>query len=221
MGEWINRPAIQQDWMSLLYLINFFLVTALYFFNPNRLKSLLSINKLSFYFSKFGDDTNFNYVTPFNILSFLLIVNGLTLLCSLIFKNFYTPFQYAFEFYYFLFIFATLFSVRFFLVHFIIKQLGFLKKIQRYYFRSFTYNTLFGLFSIVLSLLFYYSPISHLVIFFAFGILIVILISAQTVLLFSFLKRYSQEVFYIIVYLCMVKIMPWLWFYFLFLETRL
>ena len=59
MGEWINRPAIQQDWMSLLYLLNFFLVTALYFFNPNRLKSLLSINKLSFYFSKFGDDTNF------------------------------------------------------------------------------------------------------------------------------------------------------------------
>lgn len=221
MGEWIYRPAIQQDWMSLLFLINFFLVTVLCFFNPNRFKSLLSVNKLGVYFSKFGDKKNFNYITPFNIVSFLLIVNGLTLLCSLIFKNFYTPFQYSFEFYYFLFIFVTLLSVRFFLVHFIFKQLGFLKNLQRYYFRSFTYNTLFGLFSIIFSLFFYYSPISNLIVFFAFGMLIFMWIVAQTTLLFSFLKRYSQEVFYIIVYLCVVKIMPWLWVHFLFIETRL
>jgi hypothetical protein len=43
----------------------------------------------------------------------------------------------------------------------------------------------------------------------------------QTSILFSFIKSYPRDLFYLIFYLCAVKIAPWFWFYYMIIQPRL
>ena len=50
MEDWIYKPDLQSDWMSLIFLINLLIILILYKLDQNRLKSLINIFKLRIYF---------------------------------------------------------------------------------------------------------------------------------------------------------------------------
>jgi hypothetical protein len=218
MGEWIYRPSIQQDWVTLIYFFNILIISGMYYVNASRIKTFIKINFFGVYGSKFADDKNLNHFNLFNVFSFLVILNSIGLMSLWIFKKNHTSLNYAFEYYYFIFVLFTILIVRFLTVIFLMKSLNLQKKTKEYFFKSFTCNTQFSIFSSTLLLVANYSQINSILINIILGILFITWAISQSIIIFSFIQSNHKDFFYLIVYLCTIKIAPWFWLYFIFIE---
>jgi hypothetical protein len=128
---------------------------------------------------------------------------------------------YAFEFYYILFAIIFFGWIRFMFVQFVLKQMNMLNKINSYHFRAFTHNTQFSLFLSTLLFIGHYTHLAPEIITVFLFMLFLIWGILQAGILLSFIKSNPKDIFYLIFYLCTVKIAPWLWLYFLIIETRM
>ena len=221
MGEWIYRQSIQEDWITIIYFFNLLIISSMSFVNGARINALVKINKSGIYNSKFTNDKDLNYLSPFNILSFSIIINSLGQLYLWFLKINQAPINYALEYYYFLFSLSIIFIIRFLLVQFVSENLYLMKTLKGYYFKNFTYNTQFALFSSTLLFFANYSQVNSLIINIFLGIAFIAWISAQLTIIFSFINSNSKDLFYLIVYICSIKIAPWFWLYFIFIEPIL
>ena len=222
MGELIYNTNIHQDWISLIFLFNLILFVMLNYINHERFLDILRIFSSSLYIGKHANDHNYNYLERFNFVSFLFIVNTVGLFLLRINNYIFNPIDNAIEFYYYL---ATIFSIiiiRFFINQFILRYLKLINIINIFLFKSFTNNTRTAFFLLILLFIDRYTIDAF---FSQFSILLIVILGLwlfnQLKIIFSFIKSQPSNLFYLIFYLCNIKIAPWMWLYILFLETRL
>ena len=222
MGELIYNTNIHQDWISLIFLFNLSLFVMLNYINHDRFVDILRIFSSSLYIGKYANDHNYNYLERFNFVSFLFIANtmGLFLLCV---NNYiFIPIIDGIKFYYYLAVLFSIISIRFFISQFILKSLKLINIINVFLFKSFTNNTQTAFFLFILLFIIHYTKDTYL--FYLLVLLIIILgfwLFNQLKIILSFIKSQPGNLFYLIFYLCNIKIAPWMWLYILFLETRL
>lgn len=221
MGDWIYRPNLQADWMSLIFLFNLVIVLILYKLDSNRLKNLIKIFKLRIYLGKYSNEKELNYFSYFNALSFLIIIFALSHIYFSFLSHHLIPINNHFEYYYFLLGIFIIFFFRYLLIQFISNQLGFQKSITLIFYKNFSLATQISI--IIIGLVFFWNY-SILPLIFIKSILVLIYlywIINQFDIFFSFFKSRSEDHIYIILYLCAFKLAPWIWIYILLVETKL
>ena len=221
MGEWIYRTSVEQDWISLFYFINLVFIVGLHFSEPNRFWDLLKSFSSTIYFSKYSTDQNLTFRGFFNLFSGLLILSNLSLLLKLGIEEISKNPLYAFEFYYILLGIAFIVLLRFIGIQFILRQIDKLNKINIYHFKAFTQNTQFSLLLFLLLFIKHYTSLSIEVILGLLILLFLLWLFMQVRILLSFIIINPKQIFYLIFYLCTVKLAPWFWLYFFIIETRL
>ncbi len=222
MGELIYKTNIHQDWISLIFLFNLILFLMLNYFNHERFIDILRIFSSSLYTGKYANDLNYNYLERFNFVSFLLIANTMGLFLLSINNYIFNPIVNGNEFYYYLIVFFSIITFRFFINQFILGYLKLIDIVNIFFFKSFTNNTRTAFFLLILLFINHYSKDAYFLQLLAPLIIILGLwLFNQLKIIFSFIKSQPSNLFYLIFYLCNIKIAPWMWLYILFLETRL
>lgn len=222
MGELIYKTNVHQDWISIFFFINLFLIVVLHYINPSRFIDIIKVFSSRVYFGKYAKDHNFRYSEPFNIVCFLFVTNTLAFFLLSLNNYIFLHVVYAFKFYYLLGALFTMISIRFVFIQFIITKLELTNKTNVFQFKSFTHNTQAAFFLQFILFINYYTKEIYialiLVIFFA---IVALWSFYQLKILFSFIKPQLGNLFYLIFYICTIKIAPWIWLYFLFIEPRL
>ena len=221
MGELINRPSINQDWISLIFFCNLIIIFGLHYSDTNRFRDLMKFYSSNIYFSKYISDRNLTFKGSFNILSSFLVFYTLSNLLMWGIKQVSDSIFYPFEFYYVLFCVVLFGLFRFIIVQFVMKQINQVNKINIYHFKSFTHATQFSILFIFILFFNNYSGISSKITLGVIASLSLLWLTLQTSILFSFIKSYPRDLFYLIFYLCAVKIAPWFWFYYMIIQPRL
>ena len=221
MGEWINRPDLEADWMSLFFLLNLVIILILYKLDPNRLKSLVNFFRPRVYFGKYSHERELNYLSYFNICSLFVIISALALTCFSLSGYSSTPLRYSFEFYYLLLgLFLFLFS-RYFLIQFVSYQFDFQKAVKFSMYKNFSLATQISIFLLGLIFLWNYSTLPLILIESVLFLVAFLWFVNQFNIFFSFFKSRPEDLLYIFLYLCTLKLAPWIWVYILFVEAKL
>ena len=222
MGELIYNTNIHQDWISLFFLFNLTLFVMLNYINHERFVDILRIFSSSLYIGKYANDRNYNYLERFNFVSFLFIANTTGLFLLSINNYVFNPIENRIELYYYLTVFFSMITIRFFINQFILRHLKLINMTNIFIFKSFTNNTRTSFFLLILLFISHYTkdayflPILTLLITF-----LVIWLFNNLKIIFSFIKSQPGNLFYLIFYLCNIKIFPWMWLYLLFIEKGL
>ena len=220
MEDWIYKPDLQSDWMSLIFLLNLLIILILYKLDQNRLKSLINIFKLRIYFGKHSHEKELNYFSYFNLCCFILVVSTLTLTYFSFSTYSLIPLYYDFEYYYLLLGLSSFLIVRYLFTKFIFNQLGIFNKIKLTFYRSFTFTSQTSIFLIGLIFLWNYSSLPLILIESVLFLLALYWIISQFNVYFLFLKLRPKDIIYLILYLCTFKLAPWIWIYLFFLEQN-
>jgi hypothetical protein len=222
MGELIYNTNIHQDWISLFFLFNLTLFVMLNYINHERFVDILRIFSSSLYIGKYANDRNYNYLERFNFVSFLFIANTTGLFLLSINNYVFNPIENRIELYYYLTVFFSMITIRFFIHQFILRHLKLINIINIFLFKSFINNTRTAFFLLILLFIDHYTKDSHLLVFLVPLIAVLgMWLFNKLKIIFSFIKTQPGNLFYLIFYLCNIKIAPWMWLYLLFLETRL
>ena len=222
MGELIYNTNIHQDWISLFFLFNLTLFVMLNYINHERFMDILRIFSSSLYIGKYANDHNYNYLERFNFVSFLFMANTMGLFLLSINNYIFKPIVNGIEFYNYLTVFFSMITIRFFIHQFILRHLKLINIINIFLFKSFINNTRTAFFLLILLFIDHYTKDSHLLIFLVPLIAVLgMWLFNKLKIIFSFIKSQPGNLFYLIFYLCNIKIAPWMWLYILFLETRL
>ena len=221
MGEWIYRNSADQDWISLIFFINLLFVFGMINLDPTRVKRLLRFYASDIYVSKHVNEKNLNFLSPFNLLSVFVVVNTLCLFFLSLSKFELPIIEFAFEYYYLFFVCLVFIGIRYVFVWFTMKQMGELRNLKPLLFKSFSHHTQFALFLFLFIFLSYYTTISKLVFLSVFSLLAVLWFLYQFRILFSLFRRQPKDIFYLFLYLCTFKVAPWLWYFRIFIETKL
>jgi hypothetical protein len=221
MEDWILRTQIHQDWIGLFFFINFLLISALFILDSERLQTLFRPFSLPVYLGKYNSEKNLNYLNNFNVLSFLVIVNTLALLFYWALQFNSLAIAYAYEFYYFLISLYTLVLVRFILVRFLSKELKLIKRTRSSFFKLFSINTKFSFYLIIFLFFYEFSSFNKEVINVLIFCLVIGWSIVYTGVLINYFRNHPKDIFYLFLYLCMFKVAPWLWYFRIFIETKL
>ena len=183
---------------------------------------ILRIFPSSFYIGKYANDHNYNYLERFNFVSFLFMANTMGLFLLSINNYIFNPIVNGIEFYNYLTVFFSMITIRFFIHQFILRHLKLIDIINIFLFKSFINNTRTAFFLLILLFIDHYTKdayylqlLAPLITILGLGLFI------NLKIIFSFIKSQPRNLFYLIFYLCNIKIAPWMWLYLLFLETRL
>jgi hypothetical protein len=221
MGDWIYRPDLNADWMSLIFLFNLVIILILYKLDSNRLKTLIKIFNLRIYLGKYSNEKELNFFSYFNTFSFFTIIFALSLIYFSFLSNHLIQINNHIEYYYFLLgIFIVLFF-RYLLIQFISNKLGFQKSIKLVFYKNFSLATQISIIIIGLVFLWNYSTIPLIFIESILVLIYLYWIINQFDIFFSFFQSRSEDLIYIILYLCAFKLAPWIWIYILLVETKL
>ena len=221
MKDWIYRPEIEADWMSLIFLYNLIIILVIYKIDSTRLKSLISIFKLRIYLGKYSNEKELNYFSYFNISSFFIIISAVSLTCFSFLSHHLIPLNTSFEYYYFLMGISVVLFFRYLLIQFISNHLGFQKSIKLVFYKNFSLATQISIIIIGLVFLWNYSILPLIFIESILLLMALYWIINQFNIYFSFFKSRSEDLIYIILYLCTFKLAPWIWIYILLVETKL
>ena len=221
MGEWIYRNGADQDWISLIFFANLLFVIGMINLDPARVKRLLKFYASDIYMSKHSNEKNLNFLSPFNLLSLLVLLNTLCLFLLSLSKFELPIIEFAFEYYYLFFVCLLFIGIRYVLVWFTMKQMGLERTLKPWLFKSFTHHTQFAVFLFLFLLLSYYTTISKPFFLGVFVVVVGLWFLYQSRNLFTLFRSRPQDVLYIILYLCTLKLIPWYWFYIFAIEPRL
>lgn len=221
MGDWIYRPDLEADWMSLIFLFNLVIILILYKLDSNRLKSLIKIFKLRIYLGKYSNEKELNFFSYFNTFSFFIIIFALTLIYFSFLSHYLIPLNNHIEYYYFALGIFIVFFCRYLLIQFLSNKLGFQKSIKLVFYKNFSLATQISIIIIGLVFLWNYSILPLIFIESILALMYLYWIINQFGIFFSFFKSRSEDLIYIILYLCAFKLAPWIWIYILLVETKL
>jgi hypothetical protein len=221
MGELILKNNIHQDWVSLIFFINLLFISWMFFLDPLRLRGLIKFYAIDFYISKFISEKKLNYLSPFNLLSFFIIINAVCLYIFS-FSNFSNKLiKFSSEYYYLMITMFVLLSLRFFFIQSILNHIKSIKKSKLLYFKSFTQNVQFSIILLIFLFFHTYNSFSKHIFITISGCVGVCWFYYQIKIFISLFRLNPKEFLYIILYLCTLKIIPWYWFYVFIIESKL
>ena len=221
MDQWHFRAVQQNDWISLLYLLNLIALVLMQINDRVRFRNLLRLFNHTIYFGNHALDKNLNYFSIFNGASFFIIINTLSISLYTFLQIKGAPPFFAFEFYY-VFLTLLLFLVlRFLFVHFIVQAIDRQGQLKAVFFRSLTYQLQACIFALPPLIVFYFNPYPTALLISFFCLPLLIWCYFHLRLYIRYFVSHSNHLLYLIFYLCTIKIAPWLWFYLIIIEPRL
>ena len=113
------------------------------------------------------------------------------------------------------------FFCRYLLIQFLSNKLGFKKSIKLVLYKNFSLATQISIIIIGLVFLWNYSILPLIFIESILVLMFLYWIINQFGIFFLFFKSRSEDLIYIILYLCAFKLAPWIWIYILLVETKL
>ena len=211
MEDWILRNNTQQDWISLVFLFNFILFTILGSSNKSEFKYFIRFFDSALYFKIYGKEkTRLHRFTIIGTL-FLTLNFSLILFYTLTFLKFASP---SFPFFINLtFGILALILIRFIVENTVFKLLGLKELTESFQFKSLSHQIQISILSFFLFLFyqftFHYSE-------FLYALLVTILILyvlSQLSLYREYWNEFKGNLLYLILYLCVFKIAPWIVLY--------
>jgi len=211
MKDWISRTELQHDWISLVFLFNFILLTVLRSTHPRQFKTFIRFIDSTLYFKIYGKDN-------FMLQSFTAL-GALFLLISICLGVFYCLTLVEFGPSSFLF-FITLLThiiglilIRFVFLKTCCKLLGIEGFSEIFIFKTLSYQIQISILSFFLFLFYEFSYSTQ-------EFLLPILILIAGLYLLSQLSLYREywgvlkhNLLYLILYLCTFKLAPWILLY--------
>tara|TARA_B100000767_G_C19778581_1_gene544447 strand:+ start:1321 stop:1968 length:648 start_codon:yes stop_codon:yes gene_type:complete len=211
MEDWILRNNTQQDWISLVFLFNFILFTVLGSSNKSEFKYFIRFYESALYFKIYGKDKNrLHHFTVIGTL-FLILNFSLILFYSLTFLKLVPP-----SFPFFINLTTGIFAlvlIRFIIENKVFKLFGINELAESFQFKSLSHQIQISILSFFL-FLFYQFTFQHTE--FLYVILTVILILyvlSQMSLYREYWNEFKDYLLYLILYLCVFKIAPWIVLY--------
>ena len=221
MGELILRNNTQQDWVTIIFFLNLLIVSSIFFLNPNRVKRMIKFYATDFYISKYTSERNLNYLSVYNLLSFLLIINTLCLFIFSLFNYSSKVAKFDTKYYYLIIVLFIFFGIRFLLLKIIAGLIGEIMELKSLFFKSFTHHVQFSLILFIVLFLNFYSSFSNIIFIWVTSFIGLMWFFYQSRVIVSVFRYKPRELIYIIRYLCTSKIIPWYWLYFFVVELKL
>ena len=214
MFESINKLRQNEDWVTLLILLIFFLIVSLYKRNPSQTTNFLKfwkINSISIIHEK---DNFFNPFSLFNFFLLSIIFISYSILSYFFYKSIFSRSFGNIPFLYFIISITSIVSFRYFFLKIAIWFSGLTEILVRAIYNSLSLHGSISLFVLFNFVIFYYgtNQIQDLILFISIATLILIIFT-HTVLYFKIAFRDPQYSFYIFLYICGFKLAPWLWLY--------
>lgn len=221
MKELIYRNYLNQDWISFTFLINLVILTIILKINPSRFRNSISIYSADLYINKHFNDKDLNLISFYNVLCFIIIISTLCLSIILFLEYNFKAISFAYEYYYlFSLLFITI-SIRHIFVQFLINKLNLHQVFKIGVLKSFINNFRFALFYLIFLLIVNYFKIQNReFLIFTLCYLMIWIFYQFRILIFLF-RSNPQQILYIIIYLCTIRVIPWYWFYIIILEPWL
>ena len=221
MGELILRNNTQQEWVSIIFFLNLLIVSSIFFLNPNRVKRMIKFYATDFYISKYTSERNLNYLSVYNLLSFLLILNTLCLFIFSFFNYSSKVAKFDTRYYYLIIVLFIFFGIRFLLLKIVAGLIGEIMELKSLFFKSFTHHVQFSLILFIVLFLNFYSSFSNITFIWVTSFIGLMWFFYQSSVIVSVFRSKPRELIYIILYLCTSKIIPWYWLYFFVVELKL
>lgn len=221
MGELILRNNTQQEWVSIIFFLNLLIVSSIFFLNPNRVKRMIKFYATDFYISKYTSERNLNYLSVYNLLSFLLILNTLCLFIFSFFNYSSKVAKFDTRYYYLIIVLFIYFGIRFLLLKIVAGLIGEIMELKSLFFKSFTHHVQFSLILFIVLFLNFYSSLSNITFIWVTSFIGLMWFFYQSRVIVSVFRSKPRELIYIILYLCTLKIIPWYWLYFFVIELKL
>ncbi len=218
MGELILRSNTQQDWVSIIFFINLLFISINLFLDPIRLKRMIKFYATDLYITKHTNERNLNYLSIYNLISFLLILNTLCLYIFTLSNYSNEVIKFSSRYYYLIIALLIFFGIRFLFVKFITKQISGITQLKLLFFKSFTHNVQFALILFILLFCSFYSSISNVKFVWISSFVGLVWFFYQSKVIIFIFRSKPKEILYIILYLCTLKIVPWYWIYFFVIE---
>jgi hypothetical protein len=174
-----------------------------------------------FYISKYTSERNLNYLSVYNLLSFLLIINTLCLLIFSFFNYSSKVAKFDTKYYYLIIVLFIFFGIRFLLLKIVAGLIGETMELKSLFFKSFTHHVQFSLILFIVLFLNFYSSFSNITFIWVTSFIGLMWFFYQSSVIVSVFRSKPRELIYIILYLCTSKIIPWYWLYFFVVELKL
>ena len=221
MEELIYKNNLNQDWISFIFFINLIILTAIFKINPPRFRSIILFHSTDIYIKRFSNEKKFNMISAYNILCFIITISTLCLFLILLLEYNYKTLLFAFEYYYLFSLLILMFSTRYIFIQFLINQLKINYSYRIGVLKNFINNFRFALFYLIFLLIVNYVEIPNRQFLLFTLCYLIIWIFYQFRILILLFKSNPQQILYIIIYLCTLRLLPWYWFYILILEPWL
>ena len=221
MEELIYRNNLNQDWISFIFFINLIILSVIFKINPPRLRSIILFHSTDIFIKRFSNEKKFNMISAYNILCFITIISTLCLFIILLFEYNYKTLLFSFEYYYLFSLLILIFSSRYIFIQFLINQLKINYNYRISILKNFINNFRFALFYLIFLLIVNYVEIPNRQFLLFTLYYLIIWIFYQFRILILLFKSNPQQILYIIIYLCTLRLLPWYWFYVLILEPWL
>ena len=221
MGELILRNNTQQEWVSIIFFLNLLIVSSIFFLNPNRVKRMIKFYATDFYISKYTSERNLNYLSLYNLLSFLLILNTLCLFIFSFFNYSSKVAKFDTRYYYLIIVLFIYFGIRFLLLKILAGLIGEIMELKSLFFKSFTHHVQFSLILFIVLFLNFYSSLPNITFIWVTSFIGLMWFFYQSRVIVSVFRSKPRELIYIILYLCTLKIIPWYWLYFFVIGFKL
>ncbi len=214
MFESINKLRQNEDWVTLLILLIFFLIVSLYKRNPSQTTNFLKfwkINSISIIHEK---DNFFNPFSLFNFFLLSIIFISYSILSYFFYKSIFSRSFGNIPFLYFIISITSIVSFRYFFLKIISWYSGLGKIVSRTIYNSLSFHGSISIFVLSNFVILYYgsNQIQDLILLISIATSLLIIIS-HTILYLNIALREPQYSFYIFLYICGLKLAPWLWLY--------
>ena len=221
MEELIYRNNLNQDWISFIFFTNLIILTVIFKIHPPRFRSIILFHSTEIYIKRFSNEKKFNMISAYNILCFIIIISTLCLFLILLLEYNYKTLLFAFEYYYLFSSLILMLSSRYIFIQFLINQLKINHNYRIGILKNFINNFRFALFYLIFLLIVNFVEIQNRqFLLFTLCYLIIWIFYKFRILILLF-KSNPQQILYIIIYLCTLRLLPWYWFYVLILEPWL
>ena len=214
MFQWTEKFEPQQDWVAFIIILIFALCVYLLKINPHQFKLLVSFWRSNTYFKIYEKEKYVNPLNMFNLTITMISLITITLLSYFFYEKIMMSLLGEISYIIFFLFISALILIRFFLLKLIFRLANQSEIYSNTIFRSINFYSIISIYSLFFFSIYYYRFPSNS----NFLIIIILIILCSAFL--SHLSIYVRIIMtnpnrlvYLILYLCMFKISPWLWLY--------
>ena len=214
MFKLIDKLRLNEDWVTFLIILVFFLIVSLRKINPSQTTILFKFWKINSFSIINKKEQFFNPFSLFNFILLVIIFISYSLLSYFFYERILSSSFGNIPFLYFMTSIIFIISFRYFFLKIAIWFSGLTEILGRAIYHSLSLHGSISIFVLFNFVIFYYgsNQIHDLILFISIATSILIILS-HAILYFKIALREPQYSFYIFLYICGFKLAPWLWLY--------